>query len=150
MPPQGVALMARRGYDLDGHVSTQVNSGLVEDADVLLGMSQRHVRSLVASWPNAWPRTFTIADFVARAELDGPAAAEHGSRAWVETLSRTRDRVDVLGSSADDVLDPMGRSERVWDAVADTLAELSGRLAQAGSTPALTDPTPARGRHRRP
>lgn len=53
-PASHGALAAIRdfGYSLDQHQSTQLNAALVEQADLILAMGQRHRHAIISQWPS--------------------------------------------------------------------------------------------------
>jgi protein-tyrosine-phosphatase len=128
MPPIGVSLMAERGIDLSSHVSAQVTEHSLAAADIVLGMTREHVREVVAISPDAWPKTFTLKDFVRRAE--GHTRGRHQRVAdWLDSVGAERERYDVLGADPeDDVRDPFRQRSRVWDRVIREVDELVTRV----------------------
>jgi protein-tyrosine-phosphatase/tRNA A37 threonylcarbamoyladenosine synthetase subunit TsaC/SUA5/YrdC len=62
-PASHGALEAIRGYgcSLDQHQSTQLNSRLVEQSDLILAMGQRHRSVIIAQWPESAPKVHLIA-----------------------------------------------------------------------------------------
>ena len=62
-PASHGALEAIRSYScsLDDHQSTQLNSQLVEQADLILAMGQRHRSVIVSQWPEVAPKVHLIA-----------------------------------------------------------------------------------------
>jgi protein-tyrosine phosphatase len=147
VPPDGLALAARQGLDLTGHVSHRIEDGDVEGAALILTMTRQQVREIVALWPVAWPRCFPLKDFVRRAEriLDGEPVA--GLPRLLARLDAERDPDAVMGAGRhDDVTDPMGRSGRVWRSV---LAELEGQTSRLAAVLTRLGAAPATG-HRAP
>lgn len=93
--------------DLRAHASRTVDRELLAGADLVLGMERAHVREAVVLEPSIWPHAFTLREAVRRAETGAPRAPGQSLRAWLETLSADRDRMDLMGASPDDdVLDP--------------------------------------------
>jgi protein-tyrosine phosphatase len=62
-PASHGALEAIRNYgcSLDDHQSTQLNSRLVDQADLILAMGQRHRSVIVSQWPEVAPKVHLIA-----------------------------------------------------------------------------------------
>jgi protein-tyrosine phosphatase len=58
--PQSVEVMERMGMDIEDHNSQPVTPHLVQFADVILTMTERHRHALVSHWPSAASRTFTL------------------------------------------------------------------------------------------
>lgn len=131
---EAIARMRGYGIDLSGHVSTEVGAELLDDADLILTMTRRHVRALVADDPRLRARAFTIKDFVRRAHealVHNSAQEESFDLAGLcARLDERRPRGDLLGGSADDdVTDPMGRAAAVWHGVVTELDEATALLA---------------------
>lgn len=140
VPPEGLARLRRFGIDLSGHVSRQVTPADTDAADLVLAMTRGHLRQLIEQDDELWPRCFTIKDFVRRGENVRQAGTVVTAPALVQAVAKDRGSAGITGESAeDDVIDPMGRSTRVWTAVVRELAELAEQLA------VLLAPPPAPG-----
>ena len=130
VPVPGLARMAEWNIDLSGHVSRQVDAAAVDDADLVLGMARDHVRDLVAADDSLHWRSFTLKDFVRRAAYT-PRAPDQTVNTWIRGLSLERSRRQLLRSSRrDDIIDPMGRPDRVWNEVVSEIDEWTLRLAR--------------------
>jgi protein-tyrosine-phosphatase len=141
MPPIGVSLMAQYGLDLSNHVSRQVTAGSAAEAEIILGLSREHVREVVAMAPEAWPKTFTLKDFVRRVERVGPRRRHQRVTDWLVTVGADREPYQLLGADPeDDVIDPYGRHERVWQHVVDEIDDLVRRIVPTLGTVARTKP----------
>jgi protein-tyrosine phosphatase len=102
------AVLAERGLDISGHRSRQLSADLVGGADLVLGMTRRHVKEAVVAAPAAWPRTFTLKEVVRRAERVGHRDPRESLEAWLARVADGRVRSDLLGESpVDDILDPV-------------------------------------------
>jgi protein-tyrosine phosphatase len=124
-----VRAMALRGVDLDGHVSRTVTPDLVASADLVLAMSRRHLRNAVALRPDAFSRTFTLKELVRRGEELGARAPGQPLRAWLAEVHGDRTPSSLLRDDpADDVDDPIGGPDHLYEATADELADLIDRL----------------------
>ena len=123
--PGSVRAMAARGLVLDQHVSRTVTPDLVATADLVIAMGRRHLRSAVALRSDAWPRTFTLKELVRRASAVGPRAAGETFESWLARVHAGRERSALLGENErDDVADPMGGPDRLYEATAVELSEL--------------------------
>ena len=60
VPDEVLDVMASRGIDLAGHRSTTLSRPMVAAADLVVGMSLRHVQEAVLLEPSAWTRTFRL------------------------------------------------------------------------------------------
>jgi protein-tyrosine phosphatase len=138
MPPVGVSLMARHGVDLSGHIGVQVTEHSVAEADIVLGMTREHVREVVGILPEAWPKTFTLKDFVRRAERAGPRYRHQRIADWLESVGAERQPYEALGAdSKDDVADPFRRRAWVWRRV---VREMDGLVTRMVPTLGLIGP----------
>lgn len=128
VPPQGLAHMRRFGLDLSGHVSRQVEPSDLERADLILTMTRRHSREILARDSESWRICYPLKDFVRRAELARQSAGELSFPALLDAVGEGRTPDSVMGSSRnDDVRDPMGKSSSVW---ADVVSELAAQVLQ--------------------
>ena len=124
-----VRAMAQRSLDLAGHRSRSLTADLVRRADVVLGMARLHVREVVLACPDAWPRCFTLKELVRRGEAIGPVAHGQPLDAWLAAAHDGRRRSDLVGdSSEDDVADPIGGPDPLYEATAAELDDLVTRL----------------------
>lgn len=129
VPELGVSLMAERGIDLAGHRSEPVTLNTIAAADIILGMTREHVRNIVDQAPDAWVKTFTLKDFVRRAERISPPRRHQRLDDWLAAVGEGRDARDVLGSHPDDeVPDPYGQRAKAWEKVIAELDDLVSAL----------------------
>lgn len=126
--PYAVDVLRPLGLDLTHHRSRILSGEVVEAADLVLCMEQRHVREVLVTSPDSFHRTYTLPDLVLRAEQAGPRVAGD-LRAWLERVGAGRKRVDVLRADHDlEVPDPIGGTKRQFRRTADTLGHLLDRL----------------------
>ena len=57
-----VNAMARRGLDINDHVAKQLTPVLVEEADAIIVMEERHRRSIFVTWPKAVMKTLLLSE----------------------------------------------------------------------------------------
>ncbi len=68
-----ILAMADRGLDLSAHRARQLETKLVQDADVILVMEEAHRRSIFYTWPQALRKTFLLSEMAGEhAEIDDP------------------------------------------------------------------------------
>ena len=97
------------GIDLGAHVPRTVDPGMIEAADLVVGLTREHVRQTTLAVPPSFPRTFTLREIVRRGLRTGRRGAAEDLGAWLAQLHDGRLRVDLMGDSPDDdVMDPMG------------------------------------------
>ena len=58
--PQAVEVMGRRGLDLTGHSSQQLDDNVMNVADLVLTMTRGHRAAILAAWPNMQQRVHTL------------------------------------------------------------------------------------------
>jgi protein-tyrosine phosphatase len=122
----------RRGLDVTSHRSQRVTRDLITDADLVLGMERLHVRDVVIAVPTAWGSTFTLKEFVRRAEAIGPRPAEEPLPTWIARVHAGRQRRDLQGASPlDDVADPTGGTLAEHEDMAREVEALVDRLVDA-------------------
>ncbi len=131
VPAEGgsVRAMAARGLDLGRHRSRAFTAEHLGRADLVLGMARRHVREAVLLEPQAWPRTFTLKELVRRGEAAAPRQAGQSLAAWLALVHVGRRTSDLLGDDPlDDIEDPIGARDHVYEATAVELDDLVERL----------------------
>jgi protein-tyrosine phosphatase len=131
LPEDALDVIGRRGADISGHRSAVLDSAVIDRADLVLGMEREHVRDVVLLSPGAWSRTFTLKEFVRRAEELGPRLGEETFGDWLERLGQGRTRDALMGwSPADDVADPMGMPPEMLRDTARELFDLVSRVVE--------------------
>lgn len=115
------------GLDLTRHRSRILADDILETADLIIGMEQRHVREVLVVAPDALPKTFTLPDLVKRAEAVGPRQGDMSE--WLAELAQGRKRLDLLRNDPRlEVPDPIGGSKRQFRKTAESLGDLLDRL----------------------
>ncbi|GAA0432349.1 hypothetical protein GCM10010160_69220 [Acrocarpospora corrugata] len=122
-------VLVRMGAEVGEFVSRPLAAEMVVEADLVLTATRRHRGDVVARAPGAVGRVFTIGEFgaLARAVPEGLVVrfrgAEERGRALLAEAGARRGLVRV---GEPDVVDPIGRSGRVYRAVGRRIvAELS-------------------------
>ncbi|WP_347592668.1 hypothetical protein [Acrocarpospora sp. B8E8] len=122
-------VLRRMGAEVGEFVSRPLESEMVVEADLVLTATRRHRAEVVTRVPASVGRVFTIAEFGAlvRAVPEGLVVrfleAEERGRALLAEATARRGMVRV---AEPDVVDPIGRSGRVYRAVGRRIAaELS-------------------------
>lgn len=138
-PAIEIEVAAAHGLDLSGHRSRRVDVHALTWADLVLTMEARHVRDAALSAPEVWGRTFTLQDFVRRAEAAPGPETESNRRDDIPSLVRTvgqlRTRREVLARGAmDDIEDPIGGSRAAYEAAYVKLDDLTRRVVDAVAT----------------
>jgi len=129
VPVEVVEVMAARGIDVSGHRSATLSKPMVASADLVVGMSLRHVQEAVLLQPTAWKRTFRLKELVKRGEFIGPRLAGQDLNSWIRAAQGDRQRAALAHvSPADDVADPYGGPLEDYEAAAAELEYLTVRL----------------------
>ncbi|HSG27570.1 MAG TPA: low molecular weight protein arginine phosphatase [Candidatus Krumholzibacterium sp.] len=55
-----VEALSETGVDIRGHRSTQVSSGLVAKADLIVAMTEAHAAHIISAWPDAHDRLIVL------------------------------------------------------------------------------------------
>jgi protein-tyrosine phosphatase len=129
-PAEVVEVMARRGLDVSDHRSATLTADRVTGAGLVVGMSLRHVQEAVLLEPTSWTHAFRLKELVRRGESVGPRGPDQDLASWIRAAQgdRTRDSL-VHHSPAEDVADPYGGPLAGYEATAEELDDLTGRLA---------------------
>ena len=121
------ATLARRGIDLSAHRSRAMSATEVDlaGADLLIGMERRHVHEAAVLGADA-NRCFTLPELARRAAAADPRRPDESLADWAARLSSTRQFAEFVGvgTAADEVADPIGRGDDVYEATADALTAL--------------------------
>ncbi|AOK61186.1 protein tyrosine phosphatase [Burkholderia ubonensis] len=70
----GVILMKRRGIDTSAHRSVQLNANDVKRSDVILTMIDKHKEKVLAPYPAAAGKVYTLAEYATGKHEDVPDA----------------------------------------------------------------------------
>jgi len=129
MPPAGLLVAAENGLDMSGHLSQRIEMRRLAEWDLVLTMSRRHTRELVATDPGLWPRVFTLPQFVRW--LDAHPPGRHAVlRTWIELLGSDRNRSEMVGSRPEDeIADPVDGPPAAWRELVTTLTTDLDRIA---------------------
>lgn len=138
LPPidEMVDAARRHGYDISAHRSVSVICEDLEQADLVVPMTGRHVVELVDRCPDARPKILTLREWAAASE-QGRGLVEwrpEAVRDWAATEVANR-RVDRLLVGDFDISDPIGgprrhyrrAAELIDDALAVCCSSLSSR-----------------------
>ena len=128
-----VRLLAGRGIDVSTHRSRRIDANIAASSDLILTAQHDHVVHIAGRSPELFDRTFTLPEFVGRAESAG-ARGDRTLDVWLDSVGAERpsafDYLDAGDSGAiGEVADPTGRSPRDWAIAMSTIDELTRRLA---------------------
>jgi protein-tyrosine phosphatase len=122
-----VEVMREHGLDISGHENRQVTRELVEEADLVLGMTRDHVSIATARSPDARGRTFLVGELARLGAEVGPRRATEPPALWAERAVAARPHRRPLGRAVDEIADPAGEP---IDFYRRTAAELDDRLTE--------------------
>ena len=106
--PGAHAVMAERGIDLASHRSRSLTAEYVAATDLILTMTESHRRCLIAAFPSAAAKIFTLGEFVGQAgDVTDPYAGS------VETYRKSADQISSL-------------IDTIWE----KLVEMAGKRAE--------------------
>ena len=130
-PPLLVEEGHRFGIDLASHVPRIVDSAMIKEADLVVGVAREHLREVVLAVPDSFPRTFTLRE-IARRGLDaGPRGPMEDLPSWLARLHEGTQRRDLVGDSPiDDIADPMGGTSADYREMLSEVSALTLTLRQ--------------------
>lgn len=129
--PEVVDLLAERGIDVADHLSRRVDAGSVGEADLVLTAEAQHVVHVAGSWRDTFGRTFTLPEFVRRAEAAGPRGGAPLADWLVEVGVGRPTGVGYLhDDSVPEVDDPTGGPPEVWAVSFDAIDHWCRRAAE--------------------
>jgi len=117
-PREAVLAMQELGVDISAHRSRALTVELVEEADMVLGMTRDHVGRVLALVPNASDRAFLVGELVRLGETVGRRLETEAPAEWARRVGATRLDARVPGRAGDEVVDPYGDTLEVYRATA--------------------------------
>ena len=130
--PEAVAIAAGLGSTLEGFEARQLTEGMIERADLVLTLAERHRSSVLRLYP-ALKRTFTVREFSRLLGALPTDESEHAMAkdgeprgAWRHLVARAWEAKTAAGSTVqanpeDDVVDPYRLGPEVWAQMSDEL-----------------------------
>lgn len=120
----GRRVMADMGVPIEDHRTLELDQGLLDWADLVIGMSREHVREVVRGFPDAAGKTFTLKAFL---ELLPSLPPYQDTGSWLEQARELRD--GTKPPSDQDIEDPIGEREPAYRRVASEIRDLVERFA---------------------
>jgi protein-tyrosine phosphatase len=124
-----ITVMREYGLDISGHESCPVTPELVEQADLVLGMTRQHVNYVTGRWPDAADRTFLVGELARLGGQIGPRRDAEPVVRWTERASKARPPRRPLGRAVDEIEDPVGLPLAVYQQTAELLDERLSEIA---------------------
>jgi protein-tyrosine phosphatase len=131
--PDAVAAMAARGLDVSGHRSTAITESVIDDADLVLTAERDHVVRIAMMSRQAFGRTMTLPEFLARGGDPIDVSAD-GFGNWVGQLTEDRPAEAYLRERVDEIADPTGTSRRVFTSAVDQMHDQCAMAADLVAT----------------
>jgi protein-tyrosine phosphatase len=129
--PESVDAAAGRETDISEHRARRLSRGMIESADLILGMTAEHRDRAAWMVPEAASRSFTLKELVRLLEALPPEV--EGGEALRERIAAADElrRSGFAGNPQDeDVIDPLGLPASTYRAVAWELDDWSERLVR--------------------
>ena len=126
MAPQAEALSVREGGNPEGHEARQLTADLIREADLVLAATRGHRSAVAKLVPRSARTLFTIrefgrlADAIMKMEPDVAASADD-LRELVAIAAATRGYLSPVEPDDDNIIDPIGRSDRTYARMAKEL-----------------------------
>jgi protein-tyrosine-phosphatase len=125
VPEPVLEVMGTYGIDLRGHESRALTATMLEETDLVIGMSRRHVQEAILLDPQCWPSAFMLRELVRRGGQVGPRGPGQAVGQWIGEVHGDRTRQSLAHrSTADEVADPYGGSLADYRSTAEELAAL--------------------------
>jgi len=122
-----IAVMREHGLEISAHENRQLTRELVEEADLVLGMTRDHVSIANARSPDARHRTFLVGELARLGTDVGPRGESEPVATWAERAAAARPQSRPLGRAMDEIADPVGEPIDVYRR---TAAQLDERLTE--------------------
>lgn len=103
-----LSVMVEHGLDISAHRNHQLVAEDVDAADLVLGMTRKHVKMAVARRPDAVERTFLVGELVRLGSALAPRDPVEAVRYWLRRVAALRPAGERLGRAVDEVPDPVG------------------------------------------
>lgn len=123
MSPLAADISVREGADPSAHEAAQLTVDMVREADLVLVASRAHRSEVARMLPRVARRLFTMREFGRLADAvveSGPEVAVSADdlRELVARVVALRGYLSPLDAELDDIVDPIGRSERTYNRMA--------------------------------
>lgn len=123
-----VDALAALELDVSAHRSRRIDPELVASADLILTAERTHVIRIAEDDATIFARTYTLPEFVRRAEVVG-ARGSASTADWLQAIADGRSPAGFLRAEIPEIPDPTGASARLHATVVAEIADLCVRLA---------------------
>lgn len=127
--PEAVLAMNEHGLDVSTHRSRGLTPALIQESDLVLGMTRAHVDFVALRCPDAIDRTFMVRELARLGTRVGPRRPEEPLRHWLRRVSASREPGRPVGHPQDEIDDPVGQPVDVYRTTAARLDEALGTVA---------------------
>ena len=142
---EALSAMSERSVDISSHSGRRLAAAMVEDADLVIGLTAEHRETMIRMAPQAANRTFTLKELVRLLEALPPASpgSDVGACLAERVAAAHELRAGGFRGNAhdEDVADPLGFGIDTFRAVAWEIEDHCERLAVG-----LFGPLPAQGK----
>ncbi|MFT4246370.1 MAG: low molecular weight phosphatase family protein [Micrococcaceae bacterium] len=120
MAAKSAELVESFGAEVDDFEPRRMNDRMIEDSDLIFGLTQDHRAEIMARVPKSTRKTFTLREFARCLERATLPNAKDIYTAWTNLVAQCADLRSQVSVEAedDDVLDPYGRSMRTYKKMA--------------------------------
>jgi protein-tyrosine phosphatase len=122
-PAEARLVATEHGGDLSGHRARRIDAGLVESADLVVGMTADHLIDVAHHVPGAEPRLFKLSELARLGVEHGVRTSGEPLRAYLARVGGGRgERVWGHSHGDPDVPDPFGETAEAYRRVAGQIA----------------------------
>src|SRR5262245_35696554 len=125
---RAVEVLAARGVDIASHRSQRITAEGVRRADLVIGMTAAHVRDAVIEFNSPLACTFRFRELMRRATTAGPRLVGEDLTEWLARVGAHRRASQLVGTTDEDIPDPIGEPIKAFEATASELDELTAQL----------------------
>ncbi len=129
-PEMAALLLERTGIDARTPGAVRLTAADVRAADLVLGMERAHRAAAVRLHPAAVRRVFTLTEFARLVSETQPPSAGGGAEALAALVSRAHRGRRPVPAEFDDIVDPIGQPQAVYEAVFDQIDGAVRRVAR--------------------
>jgi protein-tyrosine-phosphatase len=120
----GRKVMEEMGVPIHDHRTLELDTALVDWADLIIGMSWEHARDTMRAFPGSERKTYTMKGLL---ELLPDLPSYEDTEAWLDAAWALRERAEAVGDA--DIEDPIGERQAAYRRVATEIRDLIERFA---------------------
>ncbi|MFT4185659.1 MAG: hypothetical protein QM613_00270 [Micrococcaceae bacterium] len=120
MAAKSAELAESFGAEVNDFEPRRMNDQMIEESDLIFGLTQEHRAEIMSRVPKATRKTFTLREFARCLALAKLPDAKDTYAAWTDLVSQCADLRSQVSVEAedDDVIDPYSRSMRTYKKMA--------------------------------